>query len=160
MSDYTYISKPLDELYPTLDEYIKSRVSSNGGTNSPVLKEELINAVKNKDALPHSPTKMQLYEQLVKEGWTSHDFLEKFPKLNMRAYHFYRKFNISQYQLLKLSDGGIIHCLGIFRLKTEYKSDQKVRLFDASAFYNLKQSDVEKFLEKNLKKRKREKERG
>lgn len=149
-----YITKPLDEFYPTLEEYIKARVLSNGGTNSPVLKKELIEAVKNKDVLPNSPTKLQLYEQLVKEGWTSQDFLKKFPKLNMRSYHFFRKFKINQYELLKLSDGGIIPCLGIFRLKTEYKSDQKVRLFDASAFYNLKQSDVEKFLKKKLRKKK------
>lgn len=145
MNNQEYIEK-----FKTLEEYVRYQVNCNKGSESPVMKSELVDF-----AISHGVeadikhmTKDDIFIAL-KDKVTMEEIISKF-HLGVKSYLFQQKFDITHEEVKRMARLGFIEITGSERFRA-YGKDCYADLYNALDYFRLTPEEVKKWLIANPK---------
>lgn len=137
--------------YSSPEEYIRDRVIANNGTDSIVIKDELIwqlQQVAGENQDYSKLTKAQLFDCLVEQlGEKAYTL---FP-VGVGSYSFQLKFGIEHKDVLKMAKAGFITATGEKRIRL-YGKNRYAKTYNPFAYFRLTPEEVHRWLDDHKRK--------
>lgn len=143
----------LMDRYRTPEEYIRSAVLANLGTDSIATKADLTALIVERDQTEREYSKMtkaELYDLLAELMGDS--IYTHFP-VGVSSHAFQQKFNITHKDVQKMEKKGFIRATGEVRFRA-YGQDRYAKTYDPYAYYRLTPAEIHAWLEKHQSTRK------
>ncbi len=140
--------------YKSPEEYIRSAVLANLGTDSIVTKADLTTLIVERDQTERDYSKMtkaELYDLLAELMGDS--IYTHFP-VGVSSYSFQQKFNITHKDVQKMEKKGFIRATGEVRFRA-YGQNRYAKTYDPYAYYRLTATEVHAWLEEHQSPRKK-----